>query len=188
MRRRAFSREAPAPMASSATLAVRASNSRASTAESMMAGRPTPWARLRWTRAALSTPTRYLPEFRKVLSGSPELKRTGDVFYAVGGAWRSIATIHMELQRAPLHMLQNYEMAAPKLMTLLDELMAGKKHGDLVQEVATPPRRNHSLCSSGSGRSARYGQVQECDGVLLRRARGHHFRQYGRSRAHGRPA
>lgn len=73
---------------------------------------------------------------RDVLSGAPELKKSGDTFYAVGGAWRSIATIHMELVRAPLHMLQNYEMEAPGLVGLLDELMAGKKHGALVQEVA----------------------------------------------------
>jgi exopolyphosphatase/guanosine-5'-triphosphate,3'-diphosphate pyrophosphatase len=73
---------------------------------------------------------------RDILSGAPELKKTGDTFYAVGGAWRSIATLHMELTRAPLHMLQNYEIEASKLVALLDELMAGKKHSDLVQEVA----------------------------------------------------
>jgi exopolyphosphatase/guanosine-5'-triphosphate,3'-diphosphate pyrophosphatase len=70
------------------------------------------------------------------LKGSPELKKSGDVFFAVGGAWRAVGTLHMELTRAPLHMLQNYEMDAGKLGGLLRELMGGKKHADLLQEVA----------------------------------------------------
>jgi len=72
---------------------------------------------------------------KDVLAKSQELKKT-DTFYAVGGAWRSIGTMHMELTRAPLHMLQNYEMDSPDLLNLLNELMTGKKHNDLVQEVA----------------------------------------------------
>ena len=90
---------------------------------------------------ALDTGGSYNPDkisarIRDVLAGAPELKKTGATFYAVGGAWRSIATLHMELTRAPLHMLQNYEIDASKLLTLLGDLMVGKKHSDLVQEVA----------------------------------------------------
>ncbi len=73
---------------------------------------------------------------KDVLSGSPELKKAGDVFFAVGGAWRSIGTMHMELTRAPLHMLQNYEMDAADLSKLLAEILSGKKHIELVQDVA----------------------------------------------------
>jgi exopolyphosphatase/guanosine-5'-triphosphate,3'-diphosphate pyrophosphatase len=73
---------------------------------------------------------------KEVLGGAPELKKAGDVFFAVGGAWRSIGTMHMELARAPLHMLQNYEMDASDLAKLLGEILSGKKHVDLVQEVA----------------------------------------------------
>lgn len=79
---------------------------------------------------------KLLNKIRDVLDGSPELKKSGDTFFAVGGAWRAIGTLHMELARAPLHMLQNYEMDAGKLDGLLDELMGGKKHADLLQEVA----------------------------------------------------
>lgn len=79
---------------------------------------------------------KILSRVKDVLSGSPELKKSGDVFFAVGGAWRSIGTIHMELSRAPLHMLQNYEMDAKQLLSLLGELISGKKHAELVQEVA----------------------------------------------------
>lgn len=79
---------------------------------------------------------KILSRVTEILSGAQELKKSGDVFFAVGGAWRAIGTLHMELTRAPLHMLQNYEMDAGKLGGLLDELMGGKKHADLLQEVA----------------------------------------------------
>lgn len=73
---------------------------------------------------------------RDHLAKSPELKGGVDTFFAVGGAWRSVAAIHMELTRAPLHILQNYEIDAKKLVELLGELAAGKKHASLVDEVA----------------------------------------------------
>jgi exopolyphosphatase/guanosine-5'-triphosphate,3'-diphosphate pyrophosphatase len=79
---------------------------------------------------------KVLGKVKDVLSGAPELKKAGDVFFAVGGAWRSIGTLHMELTRAPLHMLQNYEMDAGKLNGMLEDMISGKKHADLVQEVA----------------------------------------------------
>jgi len=63
-------------------------------------------------------------------------RESGDVFFAVGSAWRAIGTLHMELARAPLHMLQNYEMDAPELLKLLGEIISGKKHAELMQEVA----------------------------------------------------
>jgi exopolyphosphatase/guanosine-5'-triphosphate,3'-diphosphate pyrophosphatase len=79
---------------------------------------------------------KVLAKIKDVLSGSPELKKSGDVFFAVGGAWRSIGTLHMELTRAPLHMLQNYEMDAKQLSELLEDIIGGKKHAGLVQDVA----------------------------------------------------
>ena len=79
---------------------------------------------------------KIMARIREVLAGAPELKKGADVFFAVGGAWRSIAGIHMELMHAPLHMLQNYEMDAPRLVTLLGELMVGKKHTGLVEDIA----------------------------------------------------
>lgn len=80
---------------------------------------------------------------RDLMSSAPELKKSGDVFFAVGGAWRAIGTLHMELTRAPLHMLQNYEMDAQKLVPLLSDLMNGKKYGDVLQEIAK--RRAHTI-------------------------------------------
>ena len=79
---------------------------------------------------------KIMSRVKDVLTGSPELKKSGDVFFAVGGAWRAIGTLHMDLTRAPLHMLQNYEMDVPELLKLLGEIVSGKKHADLMQEVA----------------------------------------------------
>lgn len=79
---------------------------------------------------------KVMSRVKDVLSGAAELRKSGDVFFAVGGAWRSIGTMHMEMTRAPLHMLQNYEMDAADLNKLLGEILGGKKHTDLVLEVA----------------------------------------------------
>lgn len=79
---------------------------------------------------------KVLAKVKDILSGSPELKKSGDVFFAVGGAWRSIGTLHMELTRAPLHMLQNYEMDAKQLLELLGDIIGGKKHAGLLQDIA----------------------------------------------------
>ena len=79
---------------------------------------------------------KILGKVKDILSGAPELKKSGDVFFAVGGAWRAIGTLHMELTRAPLHMLQNYEMDAKQLSELLGEILGGKKHAGVLQDVA----------------------------------------------------
>lgn len=79
---------------------------------------------------------KVMSKIEDALAKAPELKKSGDTFFAVGGAWRSIGTLHMEINRAPLHMLQNYEMDAKQLGGLLGELMSGKKHSDLLDEVA----------------------------------------------------
>lgn len=78
---------------------------------------------------------KILAKVKDVLAGAPELKKSGDTFFAVGGAWRAIGTLHMELTRAPLHMLQNYEMDAAELSKLLGEILGGKKHVDILLEV-----------------------------------------------------
>ena len=44
---------------------------------------------------------------RRYLKGAQVLQNTsGRTFYAVGGTWRSIAKLHMELRNYPLHMMQ----------------------------------------------------------------------------------
>jgi exopolyphosphatase/guanosine-5'-triphosphate,3'-diphosphate pyrophosphatase len=79
---------------------------------------------------------KILAKAKDVLANAPELKKSGDTFFAVGGAWRAIGTLHMELTRAPLHMLQNYEMDAADLSKLLADILGGKKHTEVLLEVA----------------------------------------------------
>lgn len=79
---------------------------------------------------------KVLAKVKDVLANAPELKKSGDTFFAVGGAWRAIGTLHMELTRAPLHMLQNYEMDAGELSKLLADILGGKKHTEVLLEVA----------------------------------------------------
>jgi len=79
---------------------------------------------------------KVLARARELMASAPELRKAGDLFFAVGGAWRAIGTLHMELTRAPLHMLQNYEMDAQKLLPLLSDVMNGRKYTDMLQEIA----------------------------------------------------
>ncbi|HWK43320.1 MAG TPA: Ppx/GppA family phosphatase [Stellaceae bacterium] len=41
-------------------------------------------------------------------------------FYAVGGAWRTLARIHMEQTGYPLHVIQNYELTAGEAISFLE--------------------------------------------------------------------
>ncbi|MBB36896.1 MAG: phosphatase [Hirschia sp.] len=72
-----------------------------------------------------------------VLDDAIELKGRSGTFYAVGGAWRTIARIHMELNDYSLRMLQNYEMTASSVIELCDRLMVpDKKLTPLVTAIA----------------------------------------------------
>jgi exopolyphosphatase / guanosine-5'-triphosphate,3'-diphosphate pyrophosphatase len=58
----------------------------------------------------------------KHLSTVPWLttKVEGNTFYAVGGAWRALARIHMEQTRYPLHIIQNYTLSRGEAEDFLD--------------------------------------------------------------------
>ncbi len=50
----------------------------------------------------------------------------GRTFYAVGGTWRSIAKLHMELRGYPLHMMQGYEISFDEAIGLLADVVEPK--------------------------------------------------------------
>lgn len=50
----------------------------------------------------------------------------GRVFYAVGGTWRAIAKLHMQLNSYPLHMMQGYELSYDDVMKLLAQISETK--------------------------------------------------------------
>ncbi|MCC0033845.1 MAG: Ppx/GppA family phosphatase [Hoeflea sp.] len=51
----------------------------------------------------------------------------GRTFYAVGGTWRNIAKLHMEITGYPLHMMQAYEIDAKPAIDFLAEVAAMKQ-------------------------------------------------------------
>lgn len=82
------------------------------------------------------TDKRTVARVKKVLAKAPFFNRGESTFIAVGGAWRAIANVHMEVTNAPLRILQNYEVPVSALRPLLSELMNSSKHADIVQKVA----------------------------------------------------
>lgn len=61
------------------------------------------------------------------LEGATELSGGQDTLYMVGGAWRAIARMHMELNNYPLIILQTYEIDADALLELTEKLQAPDK-------------------------------------------------------------
>ncbi|HLJ63898.1 MAG TPA: Ppx/GppA family phosphatase [Stellaceae bacterium] len=54
------------------------------------------------------------------LAGVNWLGSKEGAFYAVGGAWRALARIHMEQTRYPLHIIQEYTLARSEALDFLD--------------------------------------------------------------------
>lgn len=52
-------------------------------------------------------------------------KGNGRTFYAVGGTWRNVAKLHMEMRDYPLHMMQGYELPADEIIQFLDDIISG---------------------------------------------------------------
>jgi exopolyphosphatase/guanosine-5'-triphosphate,3'-diphosphate pyrophosphatase len=60
-------------------------------------------------------------------------------FYAVGGAWRAIARIHMEQHGYPLHIIQNYVLPRAEVQNFL-EIMA-KQSRKSLEKISTISRK-----------------------------------------------
>ena len=80
---------------------------------------------------------------RKYLRTANVLKKgEGRAFYAVGGTWRSIAKLHMEVQNYPLHMMQGYELGFSDAMDFLSDVAAAKDGKDPAYAAISKARRN----------------------------------------------
>jgi len=66
-------------------------------------------------------------------------RRRGETFYAVGGAWRALARIHMEQDRYPIHVVQGYTLSRRTAEDFLD-VMARQSRRSLEQ-IATVARK-----------------------------------------------
>ena len=80
---------------------------------------------------------------RKFMKNSAVLKTgTGRTFYAVGGTWRSIAKLHMEIRDYPLHMMQGYEISFDEAMGLLPEVIEPKNIKPSAYQTISKSRRS----------------------------------------------
>ncbi|TGR64104.1 exopolyphosphatase, partial [Mesorhizobium sp. M2D.F.Ca.ET.223.01.1.1] len=50
----------------------------------------------------------------------------GRVFYAVGGTWRNLARLHMEMTNYPLGVMHHYEISAESALAFLRQVARGE--------------------------------------------------------------
>ncbi|MCP8895666.1 exopolyphosphatase [Shinella daejeonensis] len=67
---------------------------------------------------------------------------SGHPFYAVGGTWRALAKLHMEMRGYPLHMLQGYEIDYAEAMEFLTDVVTAKDTKDSAYSAISKVRRN----------------------------------------------
>ncbi len=67
-------------------------------------------------------------------------EETGKTFYAVGGAWRSFARLHMEQAGYPLHIIHHYEIAAEEARAAF-----GLREGFYYSRLSEAERARHPL-------------------------------------------
>jgi len=60
---------------------------------------------------------------RERLRNSALLHKQGGVFSAIGGTWRSLAKLHQEQRRYPLHMVQHYTVRGQDMLRLCDQIV-----------------------------------------------------------------
>ncbi|MGN7291634.1 exopolyphosphatase [Rhizobium sp. SAFR-030] len=65
----------------------------------------------------------------------------GRTFYAVGGTWRNIAKLHMEIIRYPLHMMQGYELQLNEMQNFLEQVVLSKDSKDPAWQSVSKNRR-----------------------------------------------
>lgn len=68
-------------------------------------------------------------------------KGEGRTFYAVGGTWRNIAKLHMEMTQYPLHMMQGYELSLADMQKFLEEVIEAKDSKDPAWQSVSKNRR-----------------------------------------------
>ncbi|MGO7428154.1 exopolyphosphatase, partial [Rhizobium ruizarguesonis] len=63
-------------------------------------------------------------------------------FYAVGGTWRNIAKLHMEITHYPLHMMQGYEVSFEGMMQFLDQVVTARDSREPALQAVSKHRRS----------------------------------------------
>ncbi|MDO1581738.1 exopolyphosphatase [Rhizobium oryzicola] len=65
----------------------------------------------------------------------------GRSFYAVGGTWRNIAKLHMEITNYPLHMMQGYQLQLNEMQNFLEQVVLSKDSKDPAWQSVSKSRR-----------------------------------------------
>ncbi|KAA0698265.1 exopolyphosphatase [Neorhizobium sp. P12A] len=68
-------------------------------------------------------------------------KGEGRTFYAVGGTWRNIAKLHMEIRKYPLHMMQGYEVPLDEMLRFLELVEQAKDSKEPAFQSVSKHRR-----------------------------------------------
>jgi len=74
---------------------------------------------------------------RKVLKSSDILEQGGRRLYAVGGSWRALASVHMELTAYPLGILHGYRMTGQDVRHVVREILATQRDKDLASRISS---------------------------------------------------
>ncbi|MFM2278071.1 MAG: hypothetical protein RLZZ444_302 [Pseudomonadota bacterium] len=106
-------------------------------------GLTTPLGSLRLSEQAGGSLSKAANIARKILRSVDFLKDgNGRTFYAVGGTWRSIAKLHMQLKNYPLHMVQDYRLGLDETLIFLEDVIRGKDQKDPAWQAITRSRRS----------------------------------------------
>ena len=102
-----------------------------------------PLGGIRLSEASGGSPAQARAIVRKSLRSAGLLRKgEGRAFYAVGGTWRAIGALHMEMQNYPLHMIQGYELGFSEAMDFLSAVAAAKDQKDPAYAAISKSRRN----------------------------------------------
>jgi exopolyphosphatase/guanosine-5'-triphosphate,3'-diphosphate pyrophosphatase len=111
-------------------------------------GEPGPGVTLPLGPFALGAPEHFDPEaIRAAVArqlGRVDKRFQADCFYAVGGAWRNIALLHMSLSDYPLRIVHQYELG-PREALETARLVARQSKGSLDRVAGVSKRRSDTL-------------------------------------------
>jgi exopolyphosphatase/guanosine-5'-triphosphate,3'-diphosphate pyrophosphatase len=106
-------------------------------------GMTTPLGGIRLSEYAGGSLTKATTYARKLVRNVDFLRAgEGRTFYAVGGTWRSLAKLHMQLTNYPLHMIQDYRLDYAGVMTFLDGVIRNREQKEPAYQAVSRARRS----------------------------------------------
>jgi len=80
----------------------------------------------------------------RLKESSLKARKSGGMFCAIGGTWRTLAKIHQKLRGYPLHMVQHYRVPTEDMIKLCAEVVAASSSGKVYpgSEYSSTSRRD----------------------------------------------